>query len=78
MLLNVLDSKPFKCQIKGGHTWAQWEKVYITSNKNYNEWYPSKNEGEEIEPLKRRIYKIIIKNRKKGVAVREPIIEIEE
>lgn len=38
-MLNVLDGYPLRLAIKGGHTWANWDKVYITSNKRPDGWY---------------------------------------
>lgn len=33
-LLNLLDGYRQRLETKGGHTWALWNRVYITSNKN--------------------------------------------
>lgn len=38
-LLNILDGYPLTCDIKGSHTWANWTKVIITSNRHWSEWY---------------------------------------
>lgn len=38
-LLNILDGYGYKMQVKGSHTYAMWNKVYITSNKHPKEWY---------------------------------------
>lgn len=51
-LLQILDRYQLKLQIKGSYTWANWDKVFITSNKAYHEWYPN---IENIEALERRI-----------------------
>ncbi len=32
--LNILDGYPLRLPTKGGHTYAHWRKVFITSNKN--------------------------------------------
>lgn len=37
--LKVLDKYPFRCPIKGGHVWAAWEFIFITSNKPPEQWY---------------------------------------
>lgn len=75
MLLNILDGYRLRIQVKGGHDWAKWEKVYITSNKEYTEWY-EKSET-DLEPLTRRITNIIEINRKEEM--RKPKkISIEE
>lgn len=53
-LLNVLDRYPYHAEIKGGHVWAQWDRVIITSNKPPERWY-----AVGLTPaLKRRINKI--------------------
>nr|QXP07602.1 MAG: replication associated protein [Arizlama virus] len=54
MILNLLDRYPMRLPIKGSFTYAQWTKVYITSNKPPEEWYCIKT-----EPLMRRITKVI-------------------
>ena len=38
-LLNILDGYPIRCPLKGGHTWGNWTKVFITSNKDPEDWY---------------------------------------
>lgn len=38
-LLRVLDRYAYNCEYKGGHCWAQWERVIITSNKPPAQWY---------------------------------------
>lgn len=38
-LLRILDGYKYRCAIKGGHTWAQWTKVIITSNDGPDKWY---------------------------------------
>lgn len=50
-LLNILDGYPLRLEIKGGFTWAQWTRVFITSNKHPSNWYRKHN----LEALKRRI-----------------------
>ena len=52
-LLNILDGYPLRLPTKGGHVYAKWETVYITSNHNPEtlvQWCPA---------LKRRVTKII-------------------
>ena len=49
----ILDKYKYRCQIKGGYVWAEWEKVYIISNSKPNKWY-KKN----LAALKRRVNKI--------------------
>lgn len=38
-LLRLLDGYQFRCEIKGGFTYANWTKVVFTSNKPPDEWY---------------------------------------
>ena len=38
MLLNLLDGYRLRLETKGGHTWALWRTVYITSNFNPEYW----------------------------------------
>lgn len=39
ILLRILDGYQFRCEIKGGFTYALWTRVIITSNKHPSEWY---------------------------------------
>ena len=50
-LLTILDGYPYRCEVKGGFTWAKWTKVIITSNKRPSDWYHNM----DIAPLRRRI-----------------------
>jgi len=50
-LLNLLDGYQMRLPIKGGFTYAMWDKVFITSNKHPDEWY---HKG-MTEALKRRL-----------------------
>lgn len=54
-LLRLLDCYKLKVEIKGGHTWAAWHNVYITTNVHPSEWYPAEINS---APLKRRINEI--------------------
>lgn len=38
-LLDLLDGYQLRLPIKGGHTYANWNKVLITSNKPPDQWY---------------------------------------
>lgn len=53
-LLRVLDGHPLRLEIKGGHTYALWTSVIITSNKPWAEWYSCISET-QTAALKRRI-----------------------
>lgn len=57
-LLNILDGYPLRIPIKGGHAYAQWTKVYITSNSSPEEWW--NGHRDEVDALKRRINDIVI------------------
>ncbi len=46
-LLNLLDGYRLRLETKGGHTWALWTQVYITTNYDPEEWAD--------DALKRRI-----------------------
>lgn len=53
-LLRVLDKYKLKCEIKGGHVWALWTTVVITTNVHPSNWYA----GVNTAPLQRRITEI--------------------
>lgn len=53
-LLRILDIYPYRCPIKGGHTYAAWRTVYITSNRHPSTWY-TKIPWLEDQALQRRI-----------------------
>lgn len=53
MLLNICDGWKQRLETKGGHTWALWKKVYITSNSNPALW--------ACGPMERRVTEIIHK-----------------
>lgn len=55
-LLTILDRYPYRCQIKGGFTYANWDKVFITSNYAIDDWYDA---SFNIEAIKRRIHNLI-------------------
>lgn len=51
-LLNILDGYPQIIEVKNSYAHRAWNKVYITSNKPYEEWYPR---VPNIDALTRRI-----------------------
>lgn len=55
MFLNILDGYPLRIPVKGSFTWANWTKVFITSNKEVPTWYVRGCPPE----LKRRITAIL-------------------
>lgn len=54
-LLRILDGYQQRLQIKGGFTYAKWVSIYITSNKQLADWYPSIG---DLAALRRRITEI--------------------
>lgn len=58
MLLQILDKYPLRLPTKGGHTYAGWSKVYITSNCHPDAWY-SNVPDETKRALVRRISNIV-------------------
>jgi len=54
-LLRLLDKYKLKVEIKGGHQWACWTNVIITSNIHPSGWY---TQGIDVSPLRRRITSI--------------------
>lgn len=52
-LLNLLDRYPVSLPVKGGHTYALWTEVYITSNYPVENWYTDRSFNREA--LLRRI-----------------------
>jgi len=53
--LKVLDVYKFNAEIKGGHVWAVWDTVIITSNTHPSAWFTV---GIDTSPLQRRIKEI--------------------
>lgn len=39
-MMKILDNKPYRCRALGDYSLARWEKVYITSNKSPDLWFP--------------------------------------
>lgn len=54
-LLTVLDRYAINLPYKGGHVWAQYDRVIITSNDHPKKWYLNK----WTWPLRRRLKRII-------------------
>ena len=55
-LLNILDGYELRLPIKGGFTYANWNKVYITTNLKKSELH-NNAKPEHINALNRRITK---------------------
>lgn len=54
-LLNYLDGYPLRLPIKGSFTYAKWDLVYFTSNREVSEWWKVEFKEEEWEAFKRRL-----------------------
>lgn len=54
-LLRILDRYPLKLQVKGSSLWANWTRVYLTSNISHELWYGVA----DVSALIRRINNII-------------------
>lgn len=53
-LLTLLDGYQYRAPVKGGFVYAEWTKVYITSNRPPRDWY-SIDKISNIDALYRRI-----------------------
>lgn len=53
-LLEILDRYPLQLPVKGAFTWANWTKVFITSQFHYSTVYPFASEDQQAA-LRRRI-----------------------
>lgn len=58
LLLKLLDGYPLRLDIKGGHTSALWDKVFITSNIPPNSWYKPEAMARHPNALNRRLHSI--------------------
>lgn len=56
-LLTLLDGYPLRIATKGGHTWANWTKIIITSNLPPNHWYQGKDLT--MKEFDRRLHDIV-------------------
>lgn len=54
-LLRLLDGYKLRLQVKGGHTYANWTQVYITSNYSPTYLYP---DGKHLQALLRRLTEV--------------------
>jgi len=54
LLLSILDGYKLRLEVKGGFTYANWTKVYITSNDAPSQWY----QKGLTDALKRRLTEI--------------------
>lgn len=72
-LLKILDGHQYRCNVKGGHRYAQWTKVFITANKPPAQWY---HHG-LTQPLARRLTTIthMSDNSEVGGNIRTPTSE---
>lgn len=58
-MLAILDGYQLRLPIKGGHTYAQWTKIYITSNVHPDEWYGDNVPDAVKCALERRITTVV-------------------
>lgn len=57
LMLKLLEGHQQRLPVKGGFTWAEWDRVFITSNTNPTEWYP--NVPEEVRrAFHARVHKV--------------------
>lgn len=54
-LLSILDGYPLRLPTKGGHTWAQWTEVILTSNLCPMDWYKRETMDRHPGALERRV-----------------------
>jgi hypothetical protein len=54
-LLQLLDIYPLRVPVKGGFTWWEPIRIFITSNDDVNSWFPEKDPS----PLRRRLTRIL-------------------
>lgn len=45
--LDLLDGHQMQVEVKGGHTYAAWTKVILTSNSHPDEWYANHNHADK-------------------------------
>lgn len=57
VMLRILDGHPYMPEQKGGHVWAAYTKIIITSNIDPRKWY-SEHHVPDQSPLFRRISQI--------------------
>lgn len=60
MLLNCLDKYPLRLPIKGSHTFADWEEVWITTNFHIRDWYDWTKREAQYRALLRRIDRVYL------------------
>lgn len=58
IFLRLLDGHPVTVPKKGGHTYACWKRVLITSNLDPATWYPLQDEGSQLA-LRRRFTSVL-------------------
>lgn len=57
MFLVLLDGYSVRLPVKGGHTWALWDRIIITSNALPDSWYEAHTLGDE--QFNRRLHAIV-------------------
>lgn len=64
-MLRILDNKPYRVRKLGSYAWAQWEKVYITSNCSPFTWYENIQEN----PIMKKSFSAFLSRIKKCLKV---------
>lgn len=72
LLLRILDIYKMRIPVKGGFTWAMWNKVYITSNTHPSKWYDHLT-PEQDAALKRRIKQVYYFKSRDKIILSKPI-----
>lgn len=58
-MLRILDRYRLQLPVKGGSCWAEYKKVYITSNDHPDKWWPNVDNPEVKAAIKRRITRCV-------------------
>lgn len=58
-ILRILDGYQLQLGVKGGHAWAAWTLVYITSNVPPRLWYPHEQDMDKRLALYRRLTHVV-------------------
>ena len=69
-LLRVLDGHQYRVNVKGGHRFARWTRIFITSNRYPSEWY----KRGLTDALRRRLSSVSEFRNDEGGNTRTPII----
>ena len=56
--LTLVDGHQCQLEVKGGHTFATWTKIILTSNVDPKDWYANQGKGFENKEYARRFHRI--------------------